>query len=73
MDRFVAVDPERAGADIRSDAMRATNIGGPYSAREAKDATICDLNGFGFVIERDQRNDGAENLFICSGRVSFEV
>src|ERR1700681_3668005 len=60
--RLIAIDPDRAGAQRFGNAMRLADVLGPDAAAEAEGGGVGALDQIVAVLERDRRDDGAENL-----------
>src|SRR5271156_6573775 len=62
---LVAIDPDHPGDDLPGDAMRARKVGGPQSAAEAIHSVVGDGDYFVFVLERGNRHERPEDLFLA--------
>src|ERR1051326_9017839 len=68
-----AVDPDRAAVDRRGDAMRALEVARPERCGEAVARRVRERDRFLFAIERRDRDDGAEDLFLQHAAVAPEA
>src|SRR5262245_55453032 len=62
-----AVHPDDAGFDLRRDAMRALQIGGPYRRREPVVGVVGEPHGFVFAVEGGDVAARPEDLFAHDG------
>ena len=60
---IVVVYPTCPGVKLCDDAMRALNIFGEETCREAKFSSICALNDFLFIVEAEDTHHRTEDFF----------
>mmetsp|Transcript_8764 Transcript_8764/g.21650 ORF Transcript_8764/g.21650 Transcript_8764/m.21650 type:complete len:305 (-) Transcript_8764:347-1261(-) len=69
----VRVDPHDAGAQVLRHAMRTRDVPAPYRATQPEPRVIRELEGLGFVGERDDSHARAEDLLLEARHVRLDV
>src|SRR5580693_9780040 len=71
--RPIGVDPDRAGLEALSHGERSPDALGPHACRKAVPRVVGDLDRLFLVVERDHREDRAEDFLLRNAHLGLDL